>query len=126
MQKLHLILLSSVSAALLVIGAGCTQVSANVTVPTTVTAQPTNAVKVADNQYTMEQVRTANSVAKCWTIVNGNVYDLTSWINQHPGGQGTILSMCGTDGSAAFDGRHGGQRRPESELAGFKIGTLKK
>jgi hypothetical protein len=33
--------------------------------------------------------------------------------------------MCGVDASSAFDGQHGGEKRPANELAGFKIGTLK-
>lgn len=74
--------------------------------------------------YTMAQVAAANSAAKCWTAIRGDVYDLTSWVDQHPGGGDKILSICGTDGTAAFEGQHGGQRRPERELAGFKIGTL--
>ena len=74
--------------------------------------------------YTMAQVATHNSATSCWTTINGNVYDVTTWINQHPGGKQAILSLCGVDGTAAFNGQHGGQSRPESELAAFKIGTL--
>lgn len=74
--------------------------------------------------YTLAQVKTHNSGSSCWTTINGGVYDVTDWINQHPGGPEAILSLCGTDGSAAFNDQHGGQRRPASELASFKIGTL--
>ncbi|MDB5225190.1 MAG: Cytochrome b5-like Heme/Steroid binding protein [Candidatus Adlerbacteria bacterium] len=74
--------------------------------------------------YTMAAVATHNSAASCWSVVNGKVYDLTSWINQHPGGKSAILSMCGRDGSAAFNGQHGGERRPESELASFYLAAL--
>jgi cytochrome b involved in lipid metabolism len=52
------------------------------------------------------------------------VYDLTAWISKHPGGERAILSICGKDGSAAFNDQHGGQRRPANELSGFKIGTI--
>ena len=74
--------------------------------------------------YTMAQVAQHNSGGSCWTAINGNVYDVTSWIGQHPGGSGAILSLCGIDGSAAFNGQHGGQGRPAQELASFQIGTL--
>lgn len=89
-----------------------------VTAPTT---QPVTTVKA----YTLAEVQAANTSSKCWSIVSGNVYDLTSWISQHPGGQSAILSLCGKDGTSAFLGQHGGQARPASELAGFKIGILK-
>ena len=75
--------------------------------------------------YTIAQVTKHNNRTDCWTAINGGVYNVTSWIAQHPGGQSTIISLCGIDGSAAFDDQHGGQGRPESELASFKIGTLK-
>lgn len=75
-------------------------------------------------KYTSIEVAKHNSPADCWTIVNGSVYNLTSWINQHPGGAGAIKALCGTDGSANFNGQHGGQNRPESELAKFKIGVV--
>ncbi|MDB4984469.1 MAG: conserved rane protein of unknown function [Patescibacteria group bacterium] len=80
----------------------------------------------AANTYTMAQVATHKDATSCWTTINGNVYDVTAWINQHPGGPGRILALCGTDGSAAFNGQHGGQARPASELASFKIGVLAK
>jgi cytochrome b involved in lipid metabolism len=74
--------------------------------------------------YTMAIVATHNSATSCWSVVNGKVYNLTSWINQHPGGKQAILGMCGKDGSAAFNGQHGGQARPANELASFYIGML--
>lgn len=75
-------------------------------------------------KITAAQVSTHNSAQSCWTSISGNVYDLTAWINQHPGGKSAILRLCGVDGTAAFNGQHGGQGRPERELATFKVGAL--
>jgi len=91
-------------------------VSKPVTTPTPVTTTA--------GTYTLAQIATHNNASSCWTAVNGDVYDVTAWINQHPGGAQAILGMCGIDGSDAFNGQHGGQRRPATELASFKIGTL--
>ncbi len=74
--------------------------------------------------YTLSDVAKHNNQSDCWTAVDGYVYDVTPWIAEHPGGEAAILSLCGTDGSTAFDGQHGGQKRPANELAGFKIGIL--
>jgi cytochrome b involved in lipid metabolism len=74
--------------------------------------------------FTAAQVALHNSAASCYTIVRGSVYDLTEWIGRHPGGKSAILRMCGKDATQDFEGQHGGQRRPESELAGFEIGVL--
>lgn len=65
-----------------------------------------------------------NSRTSCWTSINGSVYDLTSWIPKHPGGEGAILQLCGTDGSAKFNRQHGGDSAKESVLAGFRVGVL--
>jgi uncharacterized membrane protein len=74
--------------------------------------------------YTMADVAKHASASSCWTAINGKVYNVTDWIGQHPGGQRAILGLCGKDGSAAFNGQHGGERRPASELKQFLIGTL--
>jgi uncharacterized membrane protein len=62
--------------------------------------------------------------SSCWTAVHGSVYDLTKWAARHPGGKSSILSLCGRDGSAAFNGQHGGQSSPASQLANYKIGKF--
>lgn len=75
--------------------------------------------------FTLSDVAKHNTSTSCYSAINGGVYDLTSWISKHPGGQNAIKGICGVDGSAAFNGQHGGSGRPESVLAGYKIGTLK-
>jgi cytochrome b involved in lipid metabolism len=75
--------------------------------------------------FTMADVAKHATKASCYSAVNGSVYDLTSWISAHPGGAAAIISLCGTDGTAAFMAQHGGQARPEQELASLKIGILK-
>ncbi|PKQ32468.1 MAG: hypothetical protein CVT62_04030 [Actinobacteria bacterium HGW-Actinobacteria-2] len=72
----------------------------------------------------MAQVQQHASATSCWTVVDGKVYDVTNWINQHPGGPQRIIGLCGTDGTAAFHGQHGSQSQPNKTLAGFQIGTL--
>lgn len=78
----------------------------------------------ASATYTMAEVATHNSASSCWSAINGSVYDLTTWINQHPGGSEHILPLCGTDGSSAFNAQHTGDVQATGQLAEFKIGTL--
>jgi cytochrome b involved in lipid metabolism len=73
----------------------------------------------------MSQVRLHNSAQDCWTAISGNVYDLTPFIRQHPGGASAIISLCGIDGTAAFLNQHAGQSRPEAELQSLFIGKLR-
>ena len=74
--------------------------------------------------YTLSEVSKHNSAASCWSAINGNVYDLTAWIDKHPGGPDKILGLCGQDSSAAFNKQHGGKEKQETTLATFKIGRL--
>jgi cytochrome b involved in lipid metabolism len=76
--------------------------------------------------YTMEKVKANASAASCWAVISGNVYDLTKWIGSHPGGEGAITSLCGTDGTSAFLGMHTGQSKPQSRLSGYLLGPLAK
>ena len=76
--------------------------------------------------YTMAQVSANKSAAKCWSVINGDVYDLTKWISAHPGGAGAILSLCGTDGTQDFIAMHRGQGRPISVLGNYLLGPLAK
>jgi len=73
---------------------------------------------------TMASVQAHSSPSDCWTVVGGNVYNLTDWINQHPGGAGTIESMCGIDATAAFEAQHGGEGRPNRDLEQFLLGPV--
>jgi uncharacterized membrane protein len=78
----------------------------------------------AAGSYTTAQVATHNTKDSCWAVVNGGVYDLTSWIDRHPGGDNVIKALCGTDGTAAFTAQHGSAAKAANQLAQFKIGTL--
>jgi cytochrome b involved in lipid metabolism len=88
------------------------------------TATDTPSTTQSGTSYSLADVAQHNSSSSCWSAINGKVYDLTSWINQHPGGPDKILAICGIDGSSAFNAQHGGQSRPANELAGFLIGDL--
>lgn len=79
----------------------------------------------SEKTFSMEEVQSANSAEKCWTTINGNVYDLTTYIDKHKGGPDKILSICGKDGRSAFTNQHGGQEKPEMNLAKLLIGKLK-
>lgn len=86
-----------------------------------------NAQPITDSPktYSLAEVSKHNQRSDCWSIVNGKVYNLTSWIDKHPGGPERILGICGADGSSDFNGQHSGQKKPESYLYSFYIGELK-
>jgi cytochrome b involved in lipid metabolism len=86
-----------------------------------------NTIAMNENTYTQSQVAEKNSKESCWTIIDENVYNITSYIPNHPGGEKEILQICGKDGSQLFakpmEHQEGGA---SNVLKGFKIGTLTK
>jgi cytochrome b involved in lipid metabolism len=74
--------------------------------------------------YTMADVKAHATTGDCWVAVNGKVYDLTNWVQNHPGGADKIKPLCGTDASGAFTGQHDSDPVPNAALVPFLIGTL--
>lgn len=71
-----------------------------------------------------EEVRRHATPDDCWAVVDGVVYDLTTFVARHPAGSSDIEEMCGTDATEAFTGEHGGQGEPETWLATLRIGVV--
>ena len=74
--------------------------------------------------YSMADVEAHATVADCWTTINGGVYDLTTWVGRHPGGENPIAKLCGKDGGANFNRKHGSTKNAQATLILLKIGTL--
>ena len=92
--------------------------------PAATTARPTPTPDATSAGYTMNQVRANNSASSCWSLINGNVYNLTAWINSHPGGSSAIRGLCGVDGTSSFNARHSGQSNPTATLSRYLLGPL--
>ena len=75
-------------------------------------------------KLSISEIKKHNSRDDCWSIVSGKVYNLTSFVQQHPGGIELIASICGTDGTAAFSNQHGSSTKPNNVLAGLLLGSL--
>ncbi|XP_010544869.1 PREDICTED: cytochrome B5 [Tarenaya hassleriana] len=39
----------------------------------------------------------------CWILIHDKVYDVSSFMDEHPGGDNLLLSVTGKDGSDDFD-----------------------
>lgn len=69
-----------------------------------------------------DEVSKHNSLNDCWVIIHGKVYDLTDFLDKHPGGVKVISRWAGQDATAAFDPIHPldiiAQNLPESVCLG--------
>lgn len=95
-------------------GTTTTSTTVNTSTGTTTPGAPT---------FTMAEIATHNNASSCYSVISGKVYDLTMWINMHPGGKTPILSICGIDGTAKFMAQHHGAKKQMDILARFYIGT---
>lgn len=77
-----------------------------------------------DEGIALAEVQENDSPDSCWAVIDGTVYDLTDWIDRHPGGADRIEQLCGTDATEQFSQQHGGSQGPEGQLEQFEIGTL--
>ncbi len=91
-----------------------------------VTETPTPSVTPTGDlkYYTMADISRHATEVSCWTTIDATVYDVTSFIDKHPGGKDKILGICGKDGTSAFTGQHDGQQAPMSQLLKLRIGFL--
>jgi 4-hydroxysphinganine ceramide fatty acyl 2-hydroxylase len=47
--------------------------------------------------YTREDIAVHNTASKCWVSRRGKVYDITTFLKDHPGGDDVILEHAGKD-----------------------------
>lgn len=50
-----------------------------------------------------EDLKQHTSETSCWLLVNGKVYDVTEFLEEHPGGYDIILQSAGKDATQDFD-----------------------
>jgi hypothetical protein len=92
--------------------------------PTPTAVAPTPTATPTQAGYTMADVKKKNTSSACWSVIDGNVYDLTKWIPAHRGGPQAIIFLCGKDGTSAFKAQHEGASTPMSALSNYFIGQL--
>jgi len=56
-------------------------------------------------KYTWEEVHNHRAANDCWMVIEGKVYDFTSWVPKHPGGQ-LIMNGAGRDATPLFYSYH--------------------
>lgn len=53
--------------------------------------------------FTLAEVSAHNSPKDCWLVVEGRVYDVTKFLEDHPGGDDVLLSATGKDATDDFE-----------------------
>lgn len=92
---------------------------------TVVNAKTDTIIATTTPTFSLADVSSHKDASSCYSIIQGKVYDLTLWVNAHPGGSKAILSLCGIDGTSKFIGKHKGEQKFMDILKRFYIGDLK-
>eukprot|EP00796_Vickermania_ingenoplastis_P006260 gene6260-4509_t len=53
--------------------------------------------------YTLEDIKDKNTRAEAWFVLHNKVYNITSFLDNHPGGRDVLIHNAGKDASKAFD-----------------------
>ncbi len=96
-------------------------------VSTETTSTPTQMTtsSTSTNIVTSIDVQKHNSISDCWIVLNNNVYNVTSYIDQHPGGL-TMVPFCGKDATEAYNTIREGSghsNKATKLLQSFYVGT---
>ncbi|KAJ2387912.1 hypothetical protein GGI23_006171 [Coemansia sp. RSA 2559] len=57
----------------------------------------------ATKTFTAEEIAKHYTRDDIWIVVHGKVYDVTGFLDEHPGGEEVILEHAGIDATEAFE-----------------------
>ncbi|KAF8646364.1 hypothetical protein AX16_007230 [Volvariella volvacea WC 439] len=78
---------------------------------------------MASKNVTVEELRAHKSKDSMYVLIHGKVYDVTKFLDEHPGGDEVILAEGGQDATEAFeDVGHSDEAR--ALLPGFLVGEF--
>ncbi|XP_031099533.1 cytochrome b5 [Ipomoea triloba] len=53
--------------------------------------------------YSMAEASEHNTKEDCWVVIDGKVYDVSSYMDDHPGGDDVMLDVTGKDATDDFE-----------------------
>ncbi|KAL3421432.1 cytochrome b5 [Phlyctema vagabunda] len=79
----------------------------------------------ADKEFTFADISSHSGKKDLYMVIHDKVYDTTSFVDEHPGGEEVLLDVGGQDATEAFeDVGHSDEAR--EILDGLLVGTLKR
>eukprot|EP01094_Clydonella_sp_ATCC50884_P028195 TRINITY_DN8383_c0_g1_i1.p1 TRINITY_DN8383_c0_g1~~TRINITY_DN8383_c0_g1_i1.p1 ORF type:complete len:162 (+),score=63.71 TRINITY_DN8383_c0_g1_i1:289-774(+) len=74
-------------------------------------------------EFSREEVARHNTAEECWMVVEDRVYDVASFVDEHPGGRRVMERTAGSDVTNAFLSI-GHSKRARDLLRGMCIGKI--
>ncbi|XP_030537945.2 cytochrome B5-like [Rhodamnia argentea] len=73
--------------------------------------------------FTLSQVAQHKSRKDCWFVIKGRVLNVTSFLEEHPGGEEVLLEWAGKDASKAFEDI-GHSKAAQTLVLKYQVGVL--
>ncbi|CAN6482480.1 unnamed protein product [Victoria cruziana] len=73
--------------------------------------------------FTLSQVAKHKSRNDCWFVINGRVYDVSKFLEEHPGGDDVLVEVAGRDATKEFDAI-GHSKGAKQLLLKYQVGVL--
>ncbi|XP_077225300.1 uncharacterized protein LOC143858536 [Tasmannia lanceolata] len=81
---------------------------------------------MAENKaFSLSQVSVHSSKQDCWVVVHGKVYDVTKFLEEHPGGEDVLIEVSGKDATEAFE-EVGHSVSAVSMMSSYLVGVVEK
>ena len=84
-------------------------------------------VEPVDRSYMPEKIAGHGRVDDCWMAIEGQVYDITAYLPDHPSEPELVLPWCGKEATQAWQTKSKGRphsARANQLLAKYRIGKL--
>ncbi|KAK1272439.1 Cytochrome b5 isoform B [Acorus gramineus] len=71
--------------------------------------QKSESVKILESMptltkiFSMQEISQHNERDDCWVVIDGKVYDVTSYMDEHPGGDDVLVNATGKDATEEFE-----------------------
>ncbi|KAL7933901.1 hypothetical protein V8C35DRAFT_327382 [Trichoderma chlorosporum] len=75
-------------------------------------------------EYSLEEVAIHKTRDDLWVIIHGEVYDVSKYVRDHPGGADVLIDVAGTDATTAYE-EVGHSEDADGILKSYLIGTAK-
>lgn len=74
-------------------------------------------------EYFVEEVSTHNTMSSVWLIISDEVFDVTKFLADHPGGTQPIMNMAGKESTDSFMNSH--SIKAKELINNYKTGFIK-
>lgn len=82
---------------------------------------------VDDARHSLAEIARHDKEGDCWMAIDGQVYDLSRYLPEHPSEPEVLLAWCGREASHAYQTKDKGRAhsaRADRLLAEYRIATL--